>query len=132
MSHNELYDRLLGGVERTRSRFGEFVNFLGVDLQGPTGPSSDIYLARVHFRCEIQQIITEDAIHLADFDLLEKIGSLMAEQLLRSIRKVVFATDVGSLGPVIGNIETRLDSDIPEGIVLMHPKTLYELLRSEE
>jgi len=132
MNYHELYDCFLRGVERTRSRFGEFVDSLGVDLRGPTGPSSDIYLARVHFRCEIQQIITEEAIQSCDFNLLEKIGSLMAERLLRTIRKIILRSNINPRGLEIRGIKIQSDSDIPEGVMLIHPKTLRELLYSED
>jgi len=119
-------DSFIRGIESTKKLLGSFVDFLSADLRDSP---DDTYLARVYFNCEIHQIISSDAINLCNFDLLEKVGAFMAEQLAQAIRKTLFAAKLGVPGPKIAGIETMLDSSLPEGVVLMHPKTFNELFR---
>ncbi len=123
-----LLESLLQGIEASRRQLGAFVDFLSADLQEFDHGS---YLARVYFRCEVHQLIPDDIVDACNFDLVAQIGYRMAEQLARSIRKVVLETSPGSPGPTIAGVEVRLDSSVPEGIMLVHPRTLHELAYGE-
>ena len=129
-----LYHSLLRGVDRTRPRFGDFVDFLSVTLDElpPSSSYSDGYRIRLRFDCELQQIISREALSTANFDLFAEIGAVMAERLLKTIRKVVLQGNAGAPGPSLGPVETRLDSSVPQGVVLMHPKTFYELVAGQQ
>jgi len=128
-----LYHSLLRGVDRTRPRFGDFVDFLSVTLD-ELPPSSSYfpgYRVRLRFDCELQQIITREALAACNLDLFAEIGAVMAERLVRTIRKVVLKGNAGAPGPSFGPVETRLDSSVPQGVVLMHPQTFYELMSAQ-
>lgn len=126
-----LLSSLLRGVDSTKPRLGDFVDFLGVSIEempSYSAPYGDGYLVKLRFDCELQQIITREALAACNSDLLVEIGAVLAERLVRTIRKVVLAGNPGALGPVFGSVETRLDSSVPPNVVLMHPETFYELM----
>ncbi len=123
-----LLESLLQGIEASRRQLGAFVDFLSADLHEYDDHSS--YLSRVYFRCEVHQLIPDDIVDACNFDLVAQIGYRMAVQLARSIRKVVLETSLGSPGPTISGV--RLDSSVPEGIMLVHPRTFYELMETRE
>lgn len=121
-----LYGRLMQGLETARQKLGDVVDFLSAKVQGR---HDGTYLLRLYFSCEIQQMVDEVLIEGTYCDVVPEIGCRMAVALVQSIRKVVLAAGTGMTGPdIFPDVETRLDASVPEGVVLMHPKTLRNLL----
>ena len=123
-----LSDGILRGIEMERRHLGDFVDFLSVDVQDR---HDGTYLLRLYFNCELHRWIPDD---LFDFGFdPAQVGLEMAKHLARSIRKVLLAANTGFSVPFLPGIETRLDTSVPEGVILMHPKTFHDLmLRYEE